>query len=212
MASKVAIMASVDPQQTTISFSGSTSIPCHSFICRAIALRRFFAPQVMAYWFTSAAMASCAARLISAGAEKSGKPCARLTASYCIACRVISRITDSVKCSTLSERKCLGWAETWVMGSSLAQELPPRDTNGSGSVHETLNHSKGHEGTRRKALTRKTFVILRVLGGSCFFSALSRNCGFAGSLYPLDPAERFQRLGTPPPPLRHFVVAQRALA
>src|SRR4029077_6506596 len=67
-------------------------------------------------------MASCAARLMSAGAEKSGNPCARLTASYCIACRVISRITDSVKCSTLSERKCLGWAETWVMRSSLAQE------------------------------------------------------------------------------------------
>src|SRR4030088_1666777 len=94
-------------------------------------------------------MASCAARLISAGAEKSGKPCARLTASYCIACRVISRITDSVKCSTLSERERLGWAETWVMGSSLAQELPPRDMNGSGSVQETLNHAKGHEGTRR---------------------------------------------------------------
>src|ERR1039458_1687582 len=65
----------------------------------------------------SAAMASCAARLISAGAEKSGNPCARLTAPYCMACRVISRMTDSVKCSTLSERKCLGWAETWVMES-----------------------------------------------------------------------------------------------
>src|SRR5271165_3298348 len=61
-------------------------------------------------------MASCAARLISAGAEKSGNPCARLTALYCIACRVISRITDSVKCSTLSERKCLGGAETCAMG------------------------------------------------------------------------------------------------
>src|SRR5208283_1224244 len=59
----------------------------------------------------------CAARLISAGAEKSGNPCARLTALYCIACRVISRITDSVKCSTLSERKCLGCAETGVMES-----------------------------------------------------------------------------------------------
>src|ERR1700676_5817932 len=67
-------------------------------------------------------MASCAARLISAGAEKSGKPCARLTASYCMACRVISRITDSVKCSTLSERKYLGWRETCVMKSSVAQE------------------------------------------------------------------------------------------
>src|SRR5271170_7794695 len=75
-------------------------------------------------------MASCAARLISAGAGKSGNPCARLTALYCIACRVISRITDSVKCSTLSERKCLGWAETAVMESKprvrLAQEMKTR--------------------------------------------------------------------------------------
>src|SRR5437588_589507 len=53
----------------------------------------------------SAAIASCAARLISAGAGKSGKPCARLTASYIIAFRVISRITDSVKCATLPLRK-----------------------------------------------------------------------------------------------------------
>src|ERR1035437_5101814 len=65
----------------------------------------------------SAAMASCAARLISAGAGKSGNPCAKLTALYCIACRVISRITDSVKCSTLSERKCLACADTGVMES-----------------------------------------------------------------------------------------------
>src|SRR5271165_1051917 len=62
-------------------------------------------------------MASCAARLISAGAEKSGNPCARLTAPYCMACRVISRITDSVKCSTLSERKYFGREETCVMES-----------------------------------------------------------------------------------------------
>ena len=75
-----------------------------SCICRAMALRRFFAPHVMAYWLTSPSIASCAAFLISAGAAKSGKPCARLMALCCIACRVISRITDSVKCSTLSLR------------------------------------------------------------------------------------------------------------
>src|SRR5271165_2558476 len=51
----------------------------------------------------SAAMASCAARLISAGAGKSGKPCERLTAPCCNARRVISRITDSVNCSALRE-------------------------------------------------------------------------------------------------------------
>src|SRR3954463_3047107 len=44
----------------------------------------------------SAAMASWAARLISSGAEKSGKPCARLIAPCSIAWRVISRMTDSV--------------------------------------------------------------------------------------------------------------------
>src|SRR5216683_8223697 len=50
-------------------------------------------------------MASCAARLISAGAGKSGKPCDRLTAPCSIAWRVISRITDSVKCATRPLRK-----------------------------------------------------------------------------------------------------------
>src|SRR5215469_6524716 len=51
----------------------------------------------------SAAIASWAARLISAGAGKSGKPCDKLIAPYCSARRVISRITDSVKRSAFSE-------------------------------------------------------------------------------------------------------------
>src|SRR3977135_3644785 len=82
-------------------------------------------------------MASCAARLISAGAEKSGKPCARLTASYCIACRVISRITDSVKCSTLSERKCLGRAETGVMESKASTRIAH-----VGRTHSSVQRAK----------------------------------------------------------------------
>src|SRR3970040_762189 len=49
-------------------------------------------------------MAARAASLISGAAGKSGKPWARLTASYFMARRVISRMTDSVKCSTLVER------------------------------------------------------------------------------------------------------------
>src|SRR5437867_915180 len=101
-ASSDAIIASVDPQQIVISVSGSTSSPCVAFIRRAMASRRFFAPQVMAYWFTSAATASCAARFSSSGAAKSGNPCARLMASCSIACRVISRMTDSLKRSVLS--------------------------------------------------------------------------------------------------------------
>src|SRR5579875_11158 len=48
-------------------------------------------------------MASCAARLISSGAEKSGKPCERFTALCAIARRVISRITDSVKRAAFSD-------------------------------------------------------------------------------------------------------------
>ena len=48
-------------------------------------------------------MAARAASLTSAGAGKSGKPCAKLTALCCRARRVISRITDSVKYSAFSE-------------------------------------------------------------------------------------------------------------
>src|SRR5277367_3394199 len=61
-------------------------------------------------------MASWAARLISAGAGKSGKPWERFTALWRSARRVISRMTDSVKRSALEESFGLaaaarsGWA------------------------------------------------------------------------------------------------------
>src|ERR1043166_719609 len=42
-------------------------------------------------------MAAHAASFIGSGIGKSGKPCARFTASCMLAIRVISRITDSVK-------------------------------------------------------------------------------------------------------------------
>src|SRR5277367_481443 len=70
----------------------------------------------MAYWLISAEIASCAARLISAGAGKSGNPCERFTAPWRSARRVISRITDSVKRSAFREsvglaaRARSGWA------------------------------------------------------------------------------------------------------
>src|SRR5450432_2982620 len=92
-----AIIPSVDPQHTVTSRSGSYSKPYHFRYLAAMASRNGFAPQVMAYWLKSAAMASCAACLISAGALKSGKPWAKLTALHSMARRVISRITDSVK-------------------------------------------------------------------------------------------------------------------
>src|SRR6185437_13253116 len=98
--SSAAIMASVEPQQTATSRSGSISMPCHRAKLSAIARRKSRAPHVMEYWLMSAAMACCAAALISSGAEKSGKPCARLTAPSSMAYRDISRITDSVNCWT----------------------------------------------------------------------------------------------------------------
>ena len=52
------------------------------------------------------------------GSGKSGNPCARLMAPCSMACRVISRMTDSVKCETLSLRNCLGWAATSDMVGS----------------------------------------------------------------------------------------------
>src|ERR1700761_368792 len=101
MAIMVDISVSVEPQQTVISRSGSTAMPVRSSHFAVIASRKFFAPQVMAYWLMSAEMASWAARLISGDAGKSGKPCERLMALLAMARRVISRITDSVKVATL---------------------------------------------------------------------------------------------------------------
>src|ERR1700722_16398789 len=104
IASMADIIASVEPQQTVISRSGSTVTPWVRLKFAAIASRNFFVTQVKAYWLMSAAMASCAARLISAGAGKSGKPWDKLTALWRIASRVISRITDSVNRSAFEER------------------------------------------------------------------------------------------------------------
>src|SRR5579885_3908366 len=64
-----------------------------------MALRSDREPQVIAYWLMSRAIASAAASLSTAGAGKSGNPCARLMAPCCMASRVISRITDSVNLS-----------------------------------------------------------------------------------------------------------------
>src|SRR6185437_4774455 len=62
----------------------------------------------------SAAIACCAAVLISAGAGKSGNPCERLTAWWRSAKRVISRITDSVKRPALEERAGLVAGARWI--------------------------------------------------------------------------------------------------
>src|ERR1035437_10311356 len=110
-------------------------------------------------------MASCAARLISAGAEKSGKPCARFTASYCIACRVISRITDSVKCSTLSERKCLAWAETGVMENKASTR---NGHVGTGTESDQFARPLTTKGTKESVETKSLRDTSCPCGGSCF--------------------------------------------
>jgi hypothetical protein len=73
----------------------------------------------MAYWLISSRTASHAAVLSSAGQEKSGKPWARLMASYCRDSRVISRITDSVKRSARDE-----WVEKKSFRGCAANDLP----------------------------------------------------------------------------------------
>ena len=73
-------MASVEPQQTVTWVSGSTSRPAQRFASAAMARRSAWLPQVTAYWLMSCSIAATAAALTCAGAGKSGKPCARLTA------------------------------------------------------------------------------------------------------------------------------------
>src|SRR5438309_1012674 len=65
----------------------------------------------MAYWLTSASIARQAAALTSAGAGKSGIPCARFTAPYFAASIDMPRITLSVDPAALCERKAKGMSQ-----------------------------------------------------------------------------------------------------
>src|SRR5207247_695774 len=88
---------------TVISVSGSGSQPGYVLaVLAAIESRSGFAPHVIAYWLTSAKIASAAACFSSSGAGKSGKPWARLTAPRAMASRFISRMTDSVNRSAFA--------------------------------------------------------------------------------------------------------------
>src|SRR5215208_6779153 len=133
-------MPSVEPHVTVISVSGSISIPKYERVLLAIALRKSFAPQVIAYWLMSWSIASFALRLMSSGAEKSGKPCDRFTAPYFNASRVISRMTDSVN--------RLAFLETWRLFDSIGVVMAVvRATK----VHKTWsrsNFSRGLHGFR----------------------------------------------------------------
>src|SRR5687767_2510805 len=78
----------------------------------------------MAYWLMSSPMALIATSLSSAGAAKSGKPWARLTASCAMARRVISRMTDSVKEAALREISLIGLS--WqCCGAGQGSDQPP---------------------------------------------------------------------------------------
>src|SRR2546427_3654062 len=97
MASSAAAIASVAPHVTVTSVSGSTLMPYHSPYFATRASRSRFAPQVMAYWFTSSWIARAAASFNTSGAAKLGNPWARLMAACSFASRVMPRITDLVK-------------------------------------------------------------------------------------------------------------------
>src|ERR1051325_1847602 len=121
MGGSAGAIASVAPHVTVISVSGFTVMPYQSAYLRASASRSRLAPQVMAYWFTSSAMARAAACFKTSGAAKFGNPCARLMAACSLASRVMPRITDSVN----------PWVRRAVcMERNLQRSRPRRDCRG----------------------------------------------------------------------------------
>src|SRR5262249_7282538 len=96
-----AIMHSVAPQQTvTCSSASAPSRRVNARIFAAIACRSGAAPQVTAYWLNPSRIAWHAASFTSSGGSNSGSPWPRLIAPCRWASRVVSRMTDSVKCWT----------------------------------------------------------------------------------------------------------------
>src|ERR1700733_4427686 len=111
-ARKAAAMASVPPQVTVTSRSGSTSMSYIRRYFSAIASRRTALPHVIAYWLMSPRMAAHAASFIGSGIAKSGKPCARLMAPCAWATLDISRMTDSLNVDARCDgrMRCLPFA------------------------------------------------------------------------------------------------------
>src|SRR3989475_11577593 len=96
IAINAAAIASVAPQVTVSSVSGSTVMPYQSAYFRASASRRRLAPQVIAYWLMSARIARAAASLMTSGAGELGKHWARLVAAGSLATRVLAQMTEAV--------------------------------------------------------------------------------------------------------------------
>src|SRR5690349_20502753 len=84
-------------------------MPYHRLYFSAIAMRSAELPQVTAYWLMLPWIAAHAASFIGSGIGKSGKPCARLTASCWLAMRVISRMTDSVNVEVRRAASIRAW-------------------------------------------------------------------------------------------------------
>ena len=78
-------MHSVAPQHTVTSVSGSYSSPVKRRVFATSASRRRFAPQVIAYWLTSAASAARGRFLERSGAGKSGKALRQVDAAVLLA-------------------------------------------------------------------------------------------------------------------------------
>ncbi len=101
------IMASVEPQVTTICVSGSMSICMRGLCLAASAARKLGAPHVMAYWCGPSAAALARRFLMASGGSKSGKPWERLMAPYCMETRVMRRMTESVNCAVRWLSSCM---------------------------------------------------------------------------------------------------------
>ena len=98
-------MASVAPQVTVISRSGSTDQPGTSAPSwRRSPARSGRAPQVIAYWLMSASMAAQRRLLDLRRAREVGEALGQIDGVVLrCASRVISRMTDSVKAAALRE-------------------------------------------------------------------------------------------------------------
>ncbi len=102
------IMASVLPQVTRTSVSGSMSMPmkCVCFFARASL--KLGAPHVTAYWCGPSRATSARRSVSSFGGSKSGNPWDRLIAPHSLEMRVMRLITESVNPAVLSERPRMG--------------------------------------------------------------------------------------------------------
>src|SRR2546427_6687410 len=131
-------------------------------------------------------MAARAASLTSSGAGKSGNPCARLTASYCKAKRVISQMTDSVKYSAFSEstdRAVLAILSAVGLASAELVIIGFREVKGFMDEHQPAKRVKRVNRTRgsRERVSRTTAWCSKLgpewRGRGDKFAGKAQHCG-----------------------------------